>query len=187
VQRSKWELVEKGGNGEEGGYVNAKNPKKYLARRWTQIPADKKNIRGQSVRGQIKRGELSSQPRLVGVDVNSLTESVIGAAFEVSNTLGAGFLEKVYERALVSELTLRGIAATQATYPVAYKGHIIAEFQPDMVVENILIVELKCVDRFAPAHLAQCISYLQASGLTLALLLNFQHSKVQCRRVVREF
>ena len=112
------------------------------------------------------------------MDVNSLTESVIGAAFEVSNTLGAGFLEKVYERALVSELALRGIAsATQATYPVAYKGHIIAEFQPDMVIENILIVELKCVDRFAPTHLAQCISYLQASGLTLALLLNFQHFK----------
>ena len=120
--------------------------------------------------------------------MNSLTESVIGAAFEVSNTLGAGFLEKVYEHALVNELALRGIAAaTQATYPVAYKGHIIAEFQPDMVVENILIVELKCADRFAPTHLAQCISYLQASGLSLALLLNFQHSKVQCRRVVREF
>ena len=120
--------------------------------------------------------------------MNSLTESVIGAAFEVSNTLGAGFLEKVYERALVNELALRGItASTQATYSVAYKGHIIAEFRPDMVVENVLIVELKCVDRFALTHLAQCISYLQASGLTLALLLNFQHSKVQCRRVVREF
>ena len=126
--------------------------------------------------------------RLVRVDLNSLTESVIGSAFEVSNTLGAGFLEKVYERALVNELGLRGItAATQTTYPVAYKGHVIAEFQPDMVVENILIVELKCVDRFGPTHLAQCLSYLQASGLTLALLLNFQHSKVQCRRVVREF
>ena len=108
------------------------------------------------------------------MDANSLTESVIGAAFEVSNTLGAGFLEKVYERALVNELALRGVTtAAQATYPVAYKGRVIAEFQPDMVVENMLIVELKC--------------YLQASGLTLALLLNFQHPKVQCRRVVREF
>jgi GxxExxY protein len=65
------------------------------------------------------------------VDVNSVTESVIGAAFEVSNTLGAGFLEKVYERALVSELALRGIAvATQATYPVAYKGHISPNSNP---------------------------------------------------------
>jgi GxxExxY protein len=120
------------------------------------------------------------------VDLSSLTEAVIGAAFEVSNTLGAGFLEKLYERALVNELALRGIAAvTQVVYPVAYKGQTIGEFQPDLVVENILIVELKCVDRFAPTHLAQCLSYLQASGLTLALLLNFHHSKVQCRRVAR--
>jgi len=120
------------------------------------------------------------------VDLNSLTDAVIGASFEVSNTLGAGFLEKLYERALVSELTLRGIAVvTQAVYPVAYKGQIIGEYQPDLVVENILIVELKCVDRLAPTHLAQCLSYLHASGLTLALLINFQHPKVDCRRVKR--
>ena len=118
--------------------------------------------------------------------MNALTEAVIGAAFEVSNTLGAGFLEKLYERALVSELALRGIAAvTQTSYTVAYKGLIVGEFKPDLVVENVLIVELKCVDRFGPAHLAQCLSYLQASGLTLALLLNFQNPKVECRRVAR--
>ena len=122
------------------------------------------------------------------MNLNSLTEAVLGAAFEVSNTLGAGFLEKIYERALVNELALRGItAATQVGYPVVYKRQIIGEFQPDLVVENILIVELKCVDRFSPTHLAQCLSYLQASSLTLVLLLNFQHPKVQCRRVVREF
>ena len=120
------------------------------------------------------------------MDLNSLTEAVIGAAYEVSNTLGAGFLEKLYERALVNELALRGITAlTQVSYPVAYKGQLIGEFQPDLVVERILIVELKCVDRFGATHLAQCLSYLQASGLTLALLLNFQHPKVECRRVAR--
>ena len=120
------------------------------------------------------------------VDLDSLVEAVIGAAYEVANTLGAGFLEKLYERALVSELTLRGLAVvTQAVYPVAYKGQIIGEYQPDLIVENILIVELKCVDRFAPVHLAQCLSYLHASSLTLALLLNFYHPKVQCRRVTR--
>jgi GxxExxY protein len=70
---------------------------------------------------------------------------------------------------------------------VSYKGRVIGEFAPDLVVEDHLIVELKCVERFAPIHLAQCLSYLQASGLTLALLLNFQHSTIQCRRVVREF
>jgi GxxExxY protein len=96
----------------------------------------------------------------------------------------AGFLEKLYERALVNDLALRRIAAvSQVSYTVAYKGQVIGEFQPYLVVENILIVELKCVDRFAPMHLAQCLSYLQVSGLTLALLLNFQHPKVDCRRV----
>ena len=120
------------------------------------------------------------------MDLNSLTEAVIGSAYEVSNTLGAGFLEKLYERALVNELALRGITAlTQVSYPVAYKGQVIGEFQPDLVVENMLIVELKCVDRFGATHLAHCLSYLQASGFTLALLLNFQHPKVECRRVAR--
>jgi len=118
------------------------------------------------------------------VDLNSLTESVIGAAYEVSNTLGAGFLEKLYERALKNELDLRGISVqSQAVYPVTYKGLVIGEYTPDLVVENSLIVELKCVDRFAPTQLALCLSYLHASGLTLALLLNFKHRKVECRRI----
>ncbi len=120
------------------------------------------------------------------MDLNSLTESVIGAAYEVANTLGAGFLEKLYERALRSELTLRGISVqSQVVYPVSYKGSVIGEYTPDLVVGDSLIVELKCVDRFAPAHVAQCLSYLHASGLTHALLLNFQHPKVECRRVTR--
>ena len=118
------------------------------------------------------------------MDLNGLTETVIGAAYEVSNTLGAGFLEKLYERALVTELTLRGISVrSQVVYPVSYKGQIVGEYMPDLVIEDRLIVELKCVDRFAPLHLAQCLSYLQASRLTLALLLNFHRPKVQCRRV----
>ena len=120
------------------------------------------------------------------MDLDSLTEAVIGAAYEVSNTLGPGFLEKIYERALINELTLRGISVqSQVVYPVTYKGLLIGEYAPDLVVEDTLIVELKCVDRFAPTHLAQCLSYLHASGLTLALLLNFQHRKVECRRVSR--
>ena len=92
---------------------------------------------------------------------------------------------KVYERALVAELTARGIAArTQVTYPVHYKGKLVGEYVPDLVVEDQLIVELKCVDQIAPVHLAQCLSYLHASGLTLALLITFRHPKVACRRVV---
>ena len=93
--------------------------------------------------------------------LNSLLETVVGAAYEVSNTLGAGFLEKLYERALLNELTLRGIRAeTQVSYPVSYKGHVVGDYVADLLVDNRLIVELKCVDRFANVHLAQCLSSL---------------------------
>src|SRR5882724_3006764 len=84
-----------------------------------------------------------------------LTERIIGAVFEVSNTLGAGFLEKVYERALLRELSLRGIRATaQASFAVTYKGHKIGEYFADILVEDVLVVELKCVERLANEGLA---------------------------------
>jgi GxxExxY protein len=118
--------------------------------------------------------------------LNALIEAVVGAAYEVSNTLGAGFLEKLYERALINELTLRGLQAqAQVPYPVSYKGQIVGEYVADLLVDARLIVELKCVDRFAPMHLAQCLSYLHASALNVALLINFQHPKVEWRRIVR--
>ena len=119
---------------------------------------------------------------------DSLTESVLGAVFEVSNTLGAGFLEKVYERALFKELGLRGIRVTnQASLPVIYKGHRVGEYFADLLVEDVLVVELKCVERLANEHTAQCINYLRASGRTLCLLVNFQRPKVEWKRIVRGF
>ena len=117
--------------------------------------------------------------------LNALFEAVVGASYEVSNTLGTGFLEKVYERALIKELALRGISARpQVPYHVTYKGHIIGEYIADLVVDDRLLVELKCVNALAKDHLAQCINYLRASHLSLALLVNFQHSKVGWLRVV---
>jgi GxxExxY protein len=114
-----------------------------------------------------------------------LTEKVIGSAFEVANVLGAGFLEKVYQRALSRELALRGLnVKAQSSFPVSYKGQHVGEYIADLVVEGKLIVELKCVDSFAKEHLAQCINYLRVSGLKLALLINFQRSKVEWRRVL---
>lgn len=110
---------------------------------------------------------------------------MIGAAFEVANVLGAGFLEKVYERALMRELGLRGVRAkSQVALPVRYKGQCIGEYVADLIVQDRVIVELKCVECFANEHLAQCINYLKASGLRVALLLNFQRSKVAWKRVV---
>jgi GxxExxY protein len=119
---------------------------------------------------------------------DSLTEGVLGAVFEVSNTLGAGFQEKVYERALLRELGIRDIRATyQASLPVIYKGHNVGEYFADLLVEDVLLVKLKCVERFAPEHTAQCLNYLQASGKTLCLLINFQKPKVEWKRIVRGF
>ena len=98
---------------------------------------------------------------------DSLTERVLGAVFEVSNTLGAGFLEKVYERALLTELSLRGIRATaQASFTVTYKGHSVGEYFADILVEDVLVLELKCVER---------------------LLVNFHKPKVEWKRIVHGF
>ena len=114
-----------------------------------------------------------------------LSEAVIGSAFEIANVLGAGFLEKVYERALVHELALRGVnAKAQVSLPVCYKGQYIAEYVADLVVEEKVIVELKCVERFANEHLAQCINYLKVSGPKVALLINFQRPKLEWKRIL---
>ncbi len=119
--------------------------------------------------------------------LEALVETVIGAAYEVSNVLGAGFLEKVYERALMEELRLRGLRATaQAPFPVAYKGKHVGTYSADLVVEGRLLVEAKCVEQFSNEHLAQCINYLKASDLHLALLINFRRSRVEWKRVVHD-
>jgi GxxExxY protein len=117
--------------------------------------------------------------------LEALVQTVIGAAYEVSNILGAGFLEKIYERALLEELGLRGLRVqAQAPFPVAYKGKHIGTYAADLVVEDRLLVEVKCVEHFSNEHLAQCINYLKASGLHLALLINFRRTKVDWQRVV---
>jgi GxxExxY protein len=117
-----------------------------------------------------------------------LTEQVLSAVFEVSNTLGAGFLEKVYERALLLELRIRGIrAAAQASLDVTYKGRSVGEYFADMLVEDVLVIELKCVERLGDEHMAQCLNYLRASGLARCLLVNFQRPKVEWKRIVHRF
>ena len=116
---------------------------------------------------------------------DSLTERVIGAILEVSNVLGSGFLEKIYERALLRELDLRGIRATaQASFTVSYKGQNIGEYYCDILVEDVLVIELKCVERLANEHMAQCLNYLRASGRGVCLLVNFQKPKAEWRRIV---
>jgi GxxExxY protein len=88
----------------------------------------------------------------------------------------------------LTELALRGIPATAETsFPVVYKGHSVGEYFADILVEDELVLELKCVERLATEHTAQCLNYLRASGRTVCLLINFQKPKVEWRRVVNGF
>lgn len=137
-----------------------------------------------SQRPQRKEKEPDTEER---ARLEALVEKVIGAAYEVSNVLGAGFLEKIYERALIEELTLRSVRARpQATFPVGYKGKHIGTYAADLVVDDCLVVEVQCVEQFSNEHLAQCINYLKASGFHLALLIHFRHPKVEWRRIVHK-
>ena len=113
-----------------------------------------------------------------------VTGQILGAAFEVANHLGHGFLENVYQKALLRELGLRGLRAErEVNFPVSYKGAEIARYVCDILVESSVIVELKCVEKLAPTHVSQCLNYLRASGLKTALLINFGRPRLEYRRV----
>ena len=117
---------------------------------------------------------------------NALSERIIGCAFRVLNTLGAGFLEKVYENALAHEMREAGLSvAQQKGIAVYYNGIIVGEYVADLLVEESVVVELskKTLD---PAHTAQCINYLKATGLHLCLLLNFGRPRLEIHRVAHE-
>ncbi|MBE9167919.1 GxxExxY protein [Pleurocapsales cyanobacterium LEGE 06147] len=120
--------------------------------------------------------------------LDALTQKIIGCAFEVSNTLGCGFLEKVYERALVQELKIAGLNV-KAQYPISvyYKGTIIGNFFADILVENIILIELKALNYLDNNHQAQCLNYLKASNLNLCLLINFGKPKVEIKRMIRNY
>ncbi|MFW6058551.1 MAG: GxxExxY protein [Phycisphaeraceae bacterium] len=116
--------------------------------------------------------------------MNELSRKVIGAAFEVSNVLGVGFLEKVYENALLHELHERGLHAVgQRRLQVRYKDAVVGDYIADIVVERQLIVEVKCCSNFADEHTAQALNYLRATGYSLALLMNFHKPKVEIKRI----
>lgn len=117
--------------------------------------------------------------------LNELSEAIIGAAFEVSNVLGAGFLEKVYGNALNIELNSRGLTTQpQAPLKIHYKDELVGDYFADILVENAIIIELKTVKEFDSIHVAQCLNYLKITNLKLCLLINFSKPKVEIKRVV---
>jgi GxxExxY protein len=113
-----------------------------------------------------------------------VTEAIIGAAFEVHNTLGYGFLEKVYQRALQAELIGRGMhAESEKRIAVNYKGMIVGEYSADLLLNDCVLVELKVAPSYVPADEAQLLNELKATGLAVGLLINFGRAKVQFKRL----
>ena len=127
---------------------------------------------------QIKTGEkdFSLQP---------VTQHLIGAAFEVHNILGFGFLEKVYQRALQVELQLRGVKVElEPKIQVQFKGVIVGDYAADLLVEGKIIVELKTDATYQSLHEAQLLNELRGTGIKLGYLINFGREKVEYKRMV---
>lgn len=117
--------------------------------------------------------------------LNEISGAIIGAAMEVHNQLRPGQDERIYERALAVEFGLRGLRFDQQRqYPVTYKGVPIGTFIPDFVVEELVIVDPKVASEFTDAHIAQMLGYLAITNLSLALIFNFKHAKLEWKRVV---
>jgi GxxExxY protein len=115
-----------------------------------------------------------------------LSESIIGAAMTVLNVLKPGLDEKLYERALVIELLKRGHRVEQQKqFPVYYDGHLIGTLVPDLIVDEVVVVDPKVVSAFNENHMAQMLGYLAITDLKLALLLNFKNARLEWKRVVR--
>lgn len=115
-----------------------------------------------------------------------LTEDIIGAAMTVLNKLKPGLDEKLYERALVLELVKRGHKVEQQrAFPVYYDGSEIGTLIPDLIVDDAVIADPKVVTDFNETHIAQMLGYLNITGLHVALLVNFKHSDLRWKRVVR--
>ena len=107
----------------------------------------------------------------------ALTRSIIGCAYKVHNTLGSGFLEKVYQSALCIELRKLGLQVVeQEPIKVIYEGQIVGEYYADLLVEGRVIVEIKAADELARAHEVQLVNYLSATDIEVGLLINFASS-----------
>jgi len=134
---------------------------------------------------------LIGMPHLTAERLNRITEIIIGAAIRVHRTLGPGLLESVYLACLAFELAEEGVGVeTQRPIPVEYRGgRLECGFRADLIVEGAVIVEVKSLERLAPVHQAQMITYLRLSGCLVGLILNFNSRVMKdgIKRVVNNF
>ena len=119
------------------------------------------------------------------MDTDKITETIIGDAMKVSNALGSGFLEKVYENALCLELERSGLGVEkQNSIAVTYEGSMVGEYFADILVNEQVIVEVKAVKSIEEIHQAQLLNYLKATGIHLGLILNFGTPRLGIKRMV---
>ena len=117
-----------------------------------------------------------------------LTGKILEACFEVSKELGIGFLESVYEKALIVTLKQKGLKVeNQVTLKVRFRGVVVGEFYADLLVEEKILIELKTVNSFANEHFAQLLNYLKATGIEVGLIINFGKPKLEYRRFNNRF
>ena len=119
------------------------------------------------------------------MELNDLTEKIIGCAYEVSNTLGSGFPESVYEKALHYQTIKTGLQSErQYQMKVLFDSILVGEFFADLLVEEKVLVEIKAVRLLDELHTAQAMNYLKASNMPICLLINFGRPKIEIRRFV---
>jgi GxxExxY protein len=120
--------------------------------------------------------------------LNGITERIIGCSFTVANALGHGFLEKVYQNALAYELRRNGLTVEmQKALHIRYRDVVVGEYVADLLVESLVLVELKAVREFDEIHMAQCLNYLKATNLHLCHLINFGVPRIRIKRIVSPF
>ena len=118
-------------------------------------------------------------------EINKITELIIGCSYKVGNTLGCGFLEKVYENALAFEINKSGLnVKQQEKIQVFYENVVVGNYEADLLVENKVLVELKTVKYLDDVQKAQCLNYLKATGMKICLLINFGNPRVEVKRFV---
>lgn len=133
----------------------------------------------------IHHGDTEARSKLL---YEALTERVIGAAIEVHRALGPGLLESAYEECLCHELYLQGIKfERQMPLPVEYKGvKLDCGYRLDIIVEDVLILEIKCLEHILPVHEAQLLTYLKMTGKRVGLILNFNVSTLTRGGIIRK-
>lgn len=138
----------------------------------------------QDTQERLRRQDMQDKKNNNHLEHSWITEHIINSCFEIIKDLGSGFIESVYKNSLYLSLVEKKLRVeTEKPYEVHFKERKVGLFKADLVVENLVIVELKCCSTLLPEHQAQSINYLKASNLPICLLINFGNRKLEFKRL----